>query len=431
MYDYATHLTTYVCLVRVVLYAILYVVCWPKSEFASRRNRIRGHQQRPSTARCAALYRIRGPTPLRYRGTPHTPQSRRCRTMSQETTSTADDTSTAEPIIPPIAATTLKWHNVVVKRDAISIIGGLSSKLYILGTIDVFHNAEKVSFVEVSKNADWFLKMVGGNGCVKGGCKAVRVIQELHAEVVRIAGDGQPELDYPPPAVDDAAGDVDGTGDAVVDPMDALDGGDIGAASSADKPLQPPRRKLPRYIIVPVNMPLRPICADKTCTATRTVHVYYSGKNGKKLHVRSTDLTWLVAYAADELHFQGVARDQDTALHVKPPNCPAVADLHLEWDFRTKSWLAEFVDGGLRGQKRRFAPADHTTTRWTKMQRSALPCTGSSFDEATRVEKKNAAKELVLLWCGSMVEGDHATFEAEFDLTDIDGHRLSHHPATR
>jgi len=38
---------------------------------------------------------------------------------------------------------------------------------------------------------------------------------------------------------------------------------------------------------------------------------------------------------------------------------------------------------------------------------------------------------LVLLWCGSMVEGDHATFEAEFDLTDIDGHRLSHHPATR
>ena len=146
--------------------------------------------------------------------------------------------------------------------------------------------------------------------------------------------------------------------------------------------------------------------------------------------MRSTDLNWLVAYAADELYFQGVARDQDTAAYVRPPNCPAVADLHLEWDFQRKTWLAEFVDGELRGQKRRFSPAEHTDTRWAKMQRSSIPCTGSSFDDATRLGKKNAAKELVLLWCGSIIEGDHATFEAAFDLTAIDVYRLSHRPAT-
>ena len=54
------------------------------------------------------------------------------------------------------------------------------------------------------------------------------------------------------------------------------------------------------------------------------------GHTVKKLHLRCDDLDWLIAYAADELHFQGVVCDGRSDIHVKTANCPALADLNVE-----------------------------------------------------------------------------------------------------
>ena len=43
-----------------------------------------------------------------------------------------------------------------------------------------------------------------------------------------------------------------------------------------------PRRKVVRHEIKTVVMPLRPPCADASCTDTKTVMVYYARKNCKK-----------------------------------------------------------------------------------------------------------------------------------------------------
>ena len=74
-------------------------------------------------------------------------------------------------------------------RDQISIYGGLSNKPYNLKTLEVNHTDPTTnvlvatSFVEVNKNSEWFLKLVGGIACHKGGCKAVRILDDLYGEI--------------------------------------------------------------------------------------------------------------------------------------------------------------------------------------------------------------------------------------------------------
>ena len=82
-------------------------------------------------------------------------------------------------------------------------------------------------------------------------------------------------------------------------------------------------------------------------------------------------------------------------IYNKSANCPAVADLNVEWDFQSKTWRAEFVDGDFRGQKRCFPPSEHTDARWEKMQRILIPFTDSTLTDATPATKRKVAKEFV------------------------------------
>ena len=202
------------------------------------------------------------------------------------------------------------------------------------------------SFVEVNKNSEWFLKLVGGIACHKGGCKAVRILDDLYGEILKLGGDDQLSAvaGQQPPAVAEDDNDED-----AADPMDLLDGDCDPSYYAAKKENKRPRRKVVRHEIKTVVMPLRPPCADASCTDTKTVMVYYAGSNGRKKYLRCEDLNWLIAYAADELHFQGVVCDGRGDIYNKSANCPAVADLNVEWDSQTKTWRAEFVDGEFRG----------------------------------------------------------------------------------
>ena len=142
--------------------------------------------------------------------------------------------------------------------------------------------------------------------------------------------------------------------DAEVDPMYALE----GMASVADalaeivasaKKASPMKRKFERACVHELVIPARPMCAGGADGATTSVFVYsptYKNKTNSVLYLRTDCMGWLLAYGADDGSSQGVCRAETSAEHAAPrSNCPAVADLHLEWSFAEKAWDAVFLGG--------------------------------------------------------------------------------------
>jgi hypothetical protein len=127
----------------------------------------------------------------------------------------------------------------------------------------------------------------------------------------------------------------------------------------------------------------------------------------------------LLAYAADELHFQGVV-DVDEDDETKIANCTAVADLHVRWDFQKKLWQAEFLDGALRGVKRSFSQEDITVERWEKLRRASMLTVNASLANASAADKKQVAKEFIVYWCASISRGDHEKFEADWGVMNME-----------
>lgn len=318
--------------------------------------------------------------------------------------------SSIPSLLPFAANRTAKptWKPIQLAYDSITISGGFSSRMFVVNTIVVKDATTSDIFVEVTKNADWFLKTVGGDGTHKGMCKAVNVLtelgQRLTAQHFPSSSAVAAESDSPP-AVDD--GDFD--------PMDALDG---DAESSPVKPSKGKyAHKKVRHQILYVDMPLRPPCADAACTDTKQVALYVTGKTAKKIHVHCDCVDWLIAYAADELYFQGVVGCGD-AHDGKDANIPAVADLRVEWDFQKKLWQSEFVGGTMRGVKRCFSHKDHNEERWDKLRRASMSTVDISFADASVADKNQVAKEFIVHWCTSISRGDHEKFEADWGVTN-------------
>ena len=136
------------------------------------------------------------------------------------------------------------------------------------------------------------------------------------------------------------------------------------------------------------EMPKRPPCAGCEKDDKTVICVYRkpgsSIRNKRNLYLQVDCLDWLLSYAADELHFQGVVRTNPEPSAKPTGNCSAVADLHLEWDFDAKAWEAEFVAGAFAGRKQRFSFRDLTHARWTKMKAwSLVACDTVSYTHLT------------------------------------------------
>ena len=169
-----------------------------------------------------------------------------------------------------------------------------------------------------------------------------------------------------------------------------------------------------------LEMPKRPICAgggeDKI-----TISVYL--KSGSKhtnsakrpVWLNSSCIGWLIAYAADEKHFEGVQRD--TVEKNKDPNCDSHKDLFVEWQIDTHSWIGEFVDGPLCGTKRELFISSITKVHWEKMKISSIiqDQTGD-FDAASEVTKKQVAKKLLMVWMSALRDNQGPEFEQVWQL---------------
>ena len=101
---------------------------------------------------------------------------------------------------------------------------------------------------------------------------------------------------------------------------------------------------------IETEMPKRPVCSGCDRGDVRTIYVYVK-PGSKALHIRIDCIEWLLAYAGDEDHFQGIARtNEDNAIGT------AVADYLLEWDFNAKVWGCQIMAGAHTGQRARQAP---------------------------------------------------------------------------
>ena len=108
------------------------------------------------------------------------------------------------------------------------------------------------------------------------------------------------------------------------------------------------------------------------------------------MYVSTTCISWLLAYAADEKFFEGVARAEGD--EAKEPNCAAVAGLNLEWNFGTRSWKAEFVTGDFAGTNLEFGTSDLTRSQWAKMVQNGMSGAEGEFKDVPYLKKKQVLK---------------------------------------
>ena len=183
--------------------------------------------------------------------------------------------------------------------------------------------------------------------------------------------------------------------------MDALD-----ALDDMDQPAQP---KAPKYrkltthdrraLVEQLSVPTRPSCTGRGGDGTTTITIYRLPMSDRRsngnLHLRTDCIGWLLAYAADELHYQGIVAPCPVP-QSRPANCAAVAGLRLEWAFATQEWACEFVDGVLLGTERRSALRDFTKAQFDDMRSHNKM--DAYWSNATLVDRKGVATYIAISW---------------------------------
>ena len=292
------------------------------------------------------------------------------------------------------------WKPVHLSQEHLIMSGGFHAKFEVVPVILYQSDTTTHRFVELNKNATWFLKGVGGLHTSKGDLKAVQVLVAVAAQFCRADG----TLDAEAETQDADSGE---------DPMDVLD--DVLSPKAKAKTKGQAKQKLSHALVREFEMPKRPPCTGTDQKDTIVISVYRKAGKGKgrgKYFLRSDFLDWLLSYAADELHFQGVARA--ISPEAIEANCPAVADVHLRWNFGLKGWYAEFVSGPFAGATRCFHVADLTSWRWGRM--AELSFVGL---RTSRSDQKNAAKHFITRWCRAISTSQADDFETSWQLGDL------------
>ena len=272
----------------------------------------------------------------------------------------------------------------------------------------------------MAKNAEWFLKGVGGAKTQKGDLKAVTVLDEIRDKLNSTAADdgrcAEPSAVAGPSAV------ADGDDDDAPDPMDALDEVPDTPLKATKKAVRTPQKKTARSMVTEPSAVAGPSAVadgdDRSETTTVCLYLKPNNRNIKSasIYIRVDCIDWLLAYAADELFYQGVKRDTAADEDLKVANCPAVADVNLEWDFATHAWEAEFLAGPFQGVTRSFGIADLTAERLAKLRDVGIGQPDPRSPTSALPTKKQVAKEFITLWCDAICK-ERDSFETDWELS--------------
>ena len=224
----------------------------------------------------------------------------------------------------PTCATTPRygatWQPVNECREVIVIRGGYSTKPEILPCLTYRVGQTTHKFVLLDKNAFWFLRCVGGKSARKGDLKCVKVLDQIRTRFHAAEVDDQcGDADTPPVAATTVADEAD-------DPMNMMAEFMNSTCPVDDK--QPQRYRIrPRLFtrleaVRTIAMPSRPPCTAVAGAANIDIHIYKkpatTGRSTRaRLYLQSDDIPWLLAYAADELHHQGITPTDESDTLVK------------------------------------------------------------------------------------------------------------------
>ena len=318
-----------------------------------------------------------------------------------------------EPIVASKKGKPCKWRPVQVTQTLWNVSGGFSTGFLTVNSIDYTVGDTTHTFVQLDKNAPWFLKGVGGAKTKKGDLKAVQVLQDIRDRFHIACGEA---------VVAGGEAAVAGEGAQEDDPMDGLD--DVVETLATNPKARNRNKHTKQSVVRALTMPMRPLCAAPEAKETKIITVYRKAaasqkpgssiRNNTALYVRTDCLDWLLSYAADELYFQGVVPTIEIAPQSRTGNCPEVNDLYLEWDFGAKSWDAKFVAGTFENTTKRLSIKDLDKDRWSKLQKGS-PHIGD-FSIASRVHVKSVAKLLITNWCKAIAGDEGAQFENDWGL---------------
>jgi hypothetical protein len=321
----------------------------------------------------------------------------------------------------PVVATKPKqgnrWRPVKTVTGLVNVSGGFSNVMLCASSISITTQTITQIFVQLDKNAHWFLKGVGGLATQKGTLKCVEVMADIRrqfrvacGEPAVAAGDGDEEEDVA--VADDVADDE-------ADPMDSLQEVKDEKPAPKKKPQKTKSMGAEKSQVHDIIMPSRPACAAAGQTDTVTITVYRKAKVGRAsdpaLYLKIDCLNWLLSYAADELHFQGVTPSLVTDPQSRLANVPACKDLRMEWDFQAQEWKASFVAGPFANTTKRFSPNAIGASLWGEHM---VVWGGGCFSQATRGAKKEFAKKFLVRWCEAVVAGECKAFEIRWGCND-------------
>ena len=337
--------------------------------------------------------------------------------------------ATSDPITPALAASrpnASAWKPVKVFSGVLGISGGFNKKALGVPSLEFTTRGQTHRFVELAKNAEWFLKGVGGDKTQKGDLKSVKVFDLIRASfmsaMLNSVDDEVDLLSAVAEATSVAEDDLDDE-EKEVDPMDELEESMETPKKAAKKAPQSRQKKkvLNKSVMKELQLPRRPACVGADGDTTVTVYSK-GGQNHKKMsiYIRVDCVDWLLSYAADEHSSQGVKSASIEDFGVKQPNCTAVADLNLEWDFRAKAWEAEFVSGPLKGVTRSFGTADLTTDVRSKMEAAGIGKELLGLQLSYGLAEKRLAKAFITAWCHADSVGND-NFAREWDLMESGG----------
>ena len=306
-----------------------------------------------------------------------------------------------------------KWEPVAVVGGIVNIKGGYNRSGKRGSSISYQVDNTIHVFVELDKNAEWFLKGVGGTKIQKGELKAVRALQmirELFQKKLETEPDAAAAVDQEQLSAVAGSQSESREQDGDFDPMDQMD--DLEAVAPLSKKVKPPKTEPPKSVVQELEVPTKPQCTGCDRNGKTVVFVYRSSdkRSNGSYYLRMDCLGWLLAYAADELAFQGI----DQAIPEPTPNpagnCSEVVDLRVEWDFDAKAWDATFVAGALVGTTRRMSISDLDRHVWDRLRQQS-PTQMVTFRNASQLGKKQGLREFMVLWCGAIARGEAAARE--------------------
>ena len=72
-----------------------------------------------------------------------------------------------------------RWRPVTVVTGLVNVSGGFSNVMLCVSSIAITNQTITQTFVQLDKNAHWFLKGVGGAGTQKGTLRCVEVLNDI------------------------------------------------------------------------------------------------------------------------------------------------------------------------------------------------------------------------------------------------------------